>query len=311
VIGPFNSECASAQIPIANRADGPLAMISPSNTHPGLTHADAAQAEEDEPKVYYPTGDRNYFRVIASEDFHVAGAAVLAQKLGLRRLYVLKSTEENPLDAFPTQLKLTAPKLGLAIAGSARWDQVATSYGAPANRVARAHPDGIYFADLYFQNPDAVLRALRDRLGRGVVLITNESAGYAAPGMYVTTTSRANESLGPVGRRFLREFASTQPDGAVPAALYILEAAQAAEALLDAIERSDGTRASVTRELRRLKIEDGILGTFSFDENGDMTPATISVYRVTGEGRNADVPDFWGGADFDRLVRVPPELVRP
>jgi hypothetical protein len=67
----------------------------------------------------------------------------------------------------------------------------------------------------------------------------------------------------------------------------------------------------VTRELRRLKIEDGILGTFSFDENGDMTPAAISVFRVTGKGRKSDAPDFYSGADFDRLVRVPPELVRP
>ena len=48
------------------------------------------------------------------------------------------------------------------------------------------------------------------------MLITNESAGYAAPGMYVTTTGRANESLGPAGRRFVREFAATQPGGAVP-----------------------------------------------------------------------------------------------
>jgi branched-chain amino acid transport system substrate-binding protein len=311
VIGPFNSECAWAQIPIANRADGPLAMISPSNTHPGLTHADAGgQAEEDEPEVYYPTGDRNYFRVIASEDFNVAGAAMLARELGVRRLYVLESTEETPLDPFKTQLELTAPKLDLTIAGSAEWDPQAKRYGAAADRVARARPDGIYFSELYFENPDAVLAALRDRLGKDVVLITNESAGYAAPGMYVTTTARANESLGATGRRFLREFAETQPDGAVPNALYILEAAQAAEALLEAIERSNGTRASVTQKLRELEIEDGILGSFGFDENGDMTPAAISVFRITGK-KGADVPDFYGGADFDRLVRVPPELVSP
>jgi ABC-type branched-subunit amino acid transport system substrate-binding protein len=116
-------------------------------------------------------------------------------------------------------------------------------------------------------------------------------------------------SVGPAGRRFLRGFSATQPDGAIPSARYILEAAQAAEALLEAIGRSDGTRASVTRELRRLEIEDGILGSFRFDENGDMTPPTISVFRVTGKRREADAPDFYGGADFDRLVRVAPELV--
>jgi hypothetical protein len=108
------------------------------------------------------------------------------------------------------------------------------------------------------------------------VFITNESAGYAVPGRYVTTTARASESLGPAGRRFLREFAATQPDGAVPAApLYVLEAAQAAEALLEAIERSDETRASVIRELRRLKIEDGILRR-GVDHELDCLPPTAT-----------------------------------
>jgi branched-chain amino acid transport system substrate-binding protein len=313
VIGPFNSECALAQIPIPNRADGPLAMISPSNTHDGLTHAAAVPGlwEEGEPEIYYPTGKRNYFRVIAPEGFNAASAVVLAQELGVRRLYVLKSAEENPLDPFVTQVQVTARKLGLTVAGSARWKQEAKSYRAPADRVARARPDGIYFPDLYFERPDAVLDALRERLGPDVVLITNESAAHAAPGMYLTTTARANENLPRAGRRFLHEFARTQPDGVVPSGLYILEAAQATEALLEAIERSDGTRASVLHELRQLQIEGGILGNFRFDANGDMTPPSITVYRVTGEGARSDAPDIWGGADFDRLVRVPAELVRP
>jgi branched-chain amino acid transport system substrate-binding protein len=310
VIGPFNSQCAFAQIAIANRAQGPLAMISPSTTHEGLTHAaPGGGSEEGEPEVYYPTGRRNYFRVIASEDFNVAGAAVLARQLGVRRLYVLKSTLEG-LDVFVTTLGVIAPKLGLTIVGSAKWPE-AKNYAARADQVARARPDGIYFADLYFEDPDAVLRALRDRLGRDVVLITNESAGHAAPGMYVHAGARANESLGPAGRDFLRGFAKTQPGGTVPNALYVLEAAQATQALLEAIARSDGTRASVTQELHRLEIENGILGNFGFDENGDITPATITIFRITGKGREADIPEFYGGADFDRVVRVPSALVVP
>jgi len=310
VIGPFNSPCAAPQIPIANRAEGPLAMISPSNTHPGLTHA-ALDAAEDEPDVYYPTGVRNYVRVIAPDDYQITAAAVLARDLGLQRVYGVKTTEDSPGGPALAQFKQAARKLGLTVAGSASLEPRAKSFGAAAARVARARPDGIFLPELYFERPDALLKALRDRLGRQVVLIAPDYVGYAEPGMYVTTTGRAKESLGPPGRRFLREFAATQPGGSVPTEAYILEAAQATEALLDAIERSDGTRASVTRELRRLKVEDGILGTFSFDRNGDMTPAAISVFRVTGKKKDADAPDFYGGADFDRVVRVPAALVGP
>ena len=311
VIGPFNSPCARAQIPIANRAEGPLAMISPANTHPGLTHAGGADQAEDEPDVYYPTGVRNYVRVVAPDDFQAAAAAVLAQELGLKRLYVVKTTDEFPGEGFAADFKRAARRLGLTVAGVASLEPRAKSFGAPAARVARARPDGILFPELYFENPGALLKALRDRLGPEIVLIGNDFVGYAEPGMYLTSTGRANESLSPAGQRFLREFAATQPGGSVPSLGYIPEAAQAAEALLDAIERSDGTRVSVLQELRRLEIEDGILGTFSFDENGDMTPAAISVYRVTGKGDKSDAPDFYGGADFDRVVRVPAELVRP
>jgi branched-chain amino acid transport system substrate-binding protein len=308
VIGPWNSECAWAQIPIANRADGPLAMISPSNTHPGLTHA-AVGSDDDEPELYYPTGARNYFRVIAPEDSNAAGAAVLAHKLGVRRLYVVKSTEGGTLEELADQIEVTGEKLGVKVVGSAEWSE-AKSYAARAAQVARAQPDGIYFRDLYFEDPDAVIRALRDRLGKDVVMITNDSAGHAAPGMYVTATARADQSLSRRGRALLREFAKTQPDGSVPSGIYILEAMQATEALLEAIRRSDGKRASVTEELHGLEIKNGILGNLRFDENGDMLPATISIYRITGK-RDSDVPDFYGGADFLRTVNVPAAIVRP
>ncbi len=62
----------------------------------------------------------------------------------------------------------------------------------------------------------------------------------------------------------------------------MLHAAQAAEVVLAAIARSDGTRASVLRELQATRVRGGILGTFRFDRNGDITPAKLAVLRVTG-----------------------------
>jgi ABC-type branched-subunit amino acid transport system substrate-binding protein len=130
--------------------------------------------------------------------------------------------------------------------------------------------------------------------------------------MYITSSALAHESLGPAGQAFLREFAKTQPGGVVPSAVYIAEAAQATEVLLQAIARSDGTRASVTRELRRVKVEDGILGSFQFDRNGDITPAPFTIFRITGaKNRDSEVPDYFTGAEVDRVVRVPATLVAP
>jgi hypothetical protein len=96
-------------------------------------------------------------------------------------------------------------------------------------------------------------------------------------------------SLGRTGERFLREFATTEPDGVIPSGSYIPEAAQTAEALLEAIERLDGTRSSVTRELLRLNNDKRNLGTYRYSANSDMTTQAITVFRVTGE-KGADAP---------------------
>ena len=56
--------------------------------------------------------------------------------------------------------------------------------------------------------------------------------------------------------------------------------AQAAEVLLQAIAASDGTRASVTENLLKVRVEDGILGSFAFDANGDTTAAGVTMYRI-------------------------------
>jgi hypothetical protein len=104
---------------------------------------------------------------------------------------------------------------------------------------------------------------LRKALGDGV-LVTRPS-GYLL--------AVADDEL--AGRAFLRSFGSTQPSRPQPsyAAAY---AAQATEVLLAAIARSDGTRASVTKELFASDVRNGILGSFRFTPDGDMTPTPVT-----------------------------------
>jgi len=63
---------------------------------------------------------------------------------------------------------------------------------------------------------------------------------------------------------------------------YSVYAAQAAEVVLDALARSDGTRDSVVRELFRTRVQDGIVGDFSITAAGDTTARAISIYRIEG-----------------------------
>jgi DNA-binding winged helix-turn-helix (wHTH) protein len=69
-----------------------------------------------------------------------------------------------------------------------------------------------------------------------------------------------------------------------PAHQYAVYAAQAAELLLDAIARSDGTRASVASELLGTDVDDGILGDFAVTDSGDTTATQVTMYDVA-DGR--------------------------
>jgi ABC-type branched-subunit amino acid transport system substrate-binding protein len=163
-----------------------------------------------------------------------------------------------------------------------------------------------------------LIRDLRTGLGPGIPIMTGDGfpvsellhfARREAIGMYVTTTATPLGELTPAGQRFAREFAPTQPGGSIP--VYVLETAQAAEVLLEAISRSDGSRASVVEELRDVQISEGILGSFRFDANGDKTPGAISVYRITGENPpdGANLPPELQGTVFNRTIAIPADLL--
>ena len=72
VMGTFNSGCAKIEVPTLNQdSTGPMLMVSHANTNPGLTK----KWETGEPDKYFPTGTRNYARVVTTDDYQGQGAA--------------------------------------------------------------------------------------------------------------------------------------------------------------------------------------------------------------------------------------------
>src|SRR5206468_1696329 len=60
-IGEFNSGASKLAIPILSQAG--VAEVSPANTYVGLTTSEPGSAP-GEPQSYYPTGKRNYLRIV-------------------------------------------------------------------------------------------------------------------------------------------------------------------------------------------------------------------------------------------------------
>ena len=91
VMGTYNSGCAKIEVPVLNQApDGPMLMVSHANTNPGLTKA----WDPGEPDKYYPTGKRNYARVVTTDDFQgPAAAQFAAQDLKVKKCYVINDNQ--------------------------------------------------------------------------------------------------------------------------------------------------------------------------------------------------------------------------
>src|SRR5262249_52823173 len=143
-------------------------------------------------------------------------------------------------------------------------------------------------------NVGAVVRGLRAVLPRAAriigcdgllpVSLLFEQAGPAAKGTLIAISGLTPERLPAAGRAFMRAFGATQPGGRVDiASVY---AAQAAEVMIAAIARSDGTRASVRDQLLRVRQDQGLLGPLAFQASGDAVPSPVTIVRADRAGGN-------------------------
>ena len=288
VLGTFNSGAAEIMIPVLNRApSGPVAMVSPANTYVGLTHSGPGTAP-GEPGKYYPTGKRNYARVVAADDFQGAADATLAKKLHITKLFVLNDKEAYGLGV-ATNTKNAAVKLGIKIAGFTAWDGKATSYAALALKIKQSGAQGVFLGGLICENGGKLIKDIRAG-APGVKILApdgftpisadvQQSSGKAE-GMYVSVAGLPNEKLPAAGKAFVKAFSRTIK-GAAPDP-YAVYAAQAAQVMIQAIAQSNGTRADVAAQLFKVNVTGGILGHVSFNKNGDVTADPVTIYTVKG-----------------------------
>jgi branched-chain amino acid transport system substrate-binding protein len=291
VIGTFNSGCAEIEIPILNRApNGPVGMVSPANTYVGLTHAGPGTAA-GEPDKYYPSGKRNYIRLVAADDYQGASNAMLTKQLGYKSVFIFNDKEAYGLGV-ATDYQGAAKKLGLKVAGFTAWDPKASSYEALANKVKSSGADAVYLGGLECENGSKLIKDLRGVLGKTYPLIapdgfssfsdTFKNSGGVAAGMYISVAGAPNEALGPTGKKFVTDFGKQIGQDPNPYSAY---AAETMTVMLDAIEKSDGTRGSTADNLLSTNITDGILGSFSINENGDTDNNPVTQYKLVAPGK--------------------------
>jgi len=280
VVGTLNSSTAQVVQPVLQRAN--IAIISPSNTNPGLTQG----ADTAKPKRTYST----YFRVCTTDLVQGPFAADYVFKtLRLTRVATVNDTKtygQGLASTFEARFK----SLGGTITRSATIAPTDTDFSGTISQVAASKPQLVYYGGEY---PQA-----------GPLSKQMQSAGVAVPLMggdgiysaqYISLGGRANDlstSVGapveslPSGKTFIDAYtAGNYPQPYGPYGAYAYDAANALIAALakalPAAASVQEARPAIVTAVQQTSV-DGVTGKVSFDQFGDATNKTLTVYKVTG-----------------------------
>lgn len=300
-IGTFNSGAAAIAIPILNEAGVP--MISPANTAVGLT-SDAPGAAPGEPDKYYPTGQRNYARIVPMDTIQGAALATVMKEDGCTKITIANDKEVYGA-GLANNIKLAAENIGLEVLSNEGIDPKAPNYRSLAQSAKSAGADCFAFAGVTANNgvqlykdfaaalPDAKLYG-PDGVAESSFVDPKEGGIPAdvAERTKVSVATLAPDQYPPEGQEFFKAFAEKygepRPD---PYAIYGYEAMRLA---LDAIERSGtGEKADIIKAIYETKDRSSVLGTYSIDENGDTTLTDYGIYKIVD-----------GELEFDKTVKA-------
>ena len=288
VLGTFNSGCAAIIIPVLNEAPGGgVGMVSPANTYVCLT-VSGPGCEDTEPDKYYPTGQRNYIRMVAHDAYQGAAVATYMQDNGVQSVYILNDKEAYGLGV-AQNLRNAAESLGLEVAGFEAWDPKASSYEGLMNKIKGTGADAVFLGGLIDENGAQVIKDKVAVLGPNdgdvklyapdgfTTQATIDEAGKKnATGMYASVAGVPPDQLTGSGAEFISSFESEL--GGEPIEAYSAYGAQAMQVILDAIASAGNDRAGVISALFETSVQGGILGDFDITADGDPTAGPITIY---------------------------------
>jgi len=291
MVGPFNSNVARAEIPIANQ--GPLAMMSPSNTNECLTQLFAYC--DPKPAALRPTGKNNYFRIAAPDTVQgPAMADYIIKTLKLTKVAVFSDNEtfgKGVADNFVKRLTST----GGVLTNRSDFDMKTTSdFKAFINAAKAAGAQAIYagatsatkacivrsqmagILDVPFTGPDGIGddQCLKDAGANTANMFFTNAAGDAAQNPDAAATVAAFKVAYPKASDL---GAYTFP--AYDCALILVDAVKRA---IDANGGKVPSRQQVIDAVQATSGLKGTVGTYAFDANGDPKSATMAFWFSKG-----------------------------
>jgi branched-chain amino acid transport system substrate-binding protein len=299
-LGEFNSGASAVSIPILNEAG--IAQISPANTGVGLT-TDEPGANPGEPDKYYPSGTRNYARIVPKDTIQGAALVTLMKEDGCTKVQLVNDKEVYGA-GLARNVELAGKAQALTFTSNEAIDKNAPNYRSLAAKAKGAGADCMLFSGTSANNAAQVFKDFAVALPAAKLYGPDGVAdtGFASPkgGIPADVAARTKLTIAtlspdqypPEGQEFFKSY--SQKYGEKNPNPYAIYGYEAMELALDAIKRSKtAEKGDVVKALFSTKDRKSVLGTYSIDANGDTTLTDYGVYAIKK-----------GDLEFDKTIKA-------
>jgi branched-chain amino acid transport system substrate-binding protein len=293
-IGEFNSGASAISIPIINQAGIP--QVSPANTYVGLTTNEPGSAP-GEPDKYYPTGKRTYLRIVPRDTIQAAALLTLMKADGCTKVGVANDKDTYG-QGLAKLVELQAPKYpSLKLTSDIGIDKTASNYRSVAQQFKSQGDDCFLFSgvtangsvqlykDVGAALPNAKLYGPDGDCESGFTNPSKKGIPKALGARFQCTVATLDLKSYPGGQEFIKAFnakyGTGNPD---PYAIYGYEAMKLGLDTIKGLGDKGNDRAAVLSALFATKDRNSVLGTYSFDANGDTSLTDYGVYKVGADG---------------------------
>jgi branched-chain amino acid transport system substrate-binding protein len=283
-LGEFNSGASAISIPIVNEAG--VLQISPSNTYVGLTRAEGA--DKGEPDKYYPSGKRNYGRVVPADHIQAAAQVAYQKDEGCTKLYILNDKEVYG-KGLADQVDSIAKGQGLPVMGNDGIDTKAANFRTLATKIRSSGADCMFFGGITANKGVQVFKDVNaanpDMKMFGPDGVAESPFASKLPVAVQKLTYVTNPTLDPKlypasAQKFFDTFKQKYGKDPEPYAIYGYEAMKVALLAIQNAGDKGNDRQAVIDAFFKIKDRDSVLGKYSIDENGDTTLSDYGANRV-------------------------------
>ncbi len=292
-IGEFNSGASEVSIPILNQAGIP--MDSPANTYVGLTTSLPGSAP-GEPQKYYPTGKRNYTRIVPIDSIQGAADLIAMKQAGCTKVAVANDKEAYGA-GLATLLGLEKGFYGVTITSNTGIDPTAPNFRSYASTIQGQGADCFFFSGIVSNGAVQLTKDVHAALPKAKIFApdgacTSSYTAQAKGGVPAAidpliqcTVATLDLAAYPGGKAFLTsykaKYGGASPD---PYAIYGYEAMKLGLETIAKLGAQGSSKSAVLAALFATKSRPSVLGTYGFDANGDTTLKSYGLYKVDASG---------------------------